>query len=123
MLNLLMFFIGIVSIFLIARYNKSNKLFWILLLAMLSGFVGGTVAANIGNNKQDNITMVSNDSGSLIADNSILFINNDEIQEISEPVVEIVHSYPNTNDVMLPTAPSKSGFFKPRQQLDYVDTS
>ncbi len=123
MLNLLMFFVGIVLIFLIARYNKSNKLFWILLLAMLSGFVGGTVAANVGNNKQDNITMVSDDSGSLIADNSILFVNNDKIQEISEPVVEIVHSYPNANDVMLPTVPSKSGFFKPRQQLDYIDTS
>lgn len=123
MLNLLMFFVGIVSIFLIARYNKSNKLFWILLLAMLSGFVGGTVAANIGNNKQDNITMVSDDSSSLMADNSVLFVKKDEIQEISEPVVEIVHSYPNANDVMLPTVPSKSGFFKPGQQLDYIDTS
>ena len=49
MLNLLLFFLGLTCIFLIARYNGSNKLFWTLLLAMMSGFIGGTIAANIGN--------------------------------------------------------------------------
>jgi hypothetical protein len=61
MLNLLTFFVGIVVIFLLARYNKSNKLFWILLISMMSGFIGGTIAANIGNNKESNVECVSQD--------------------------------------------------------------
>ena len=47
MLNLLTFIIGIVGIFLIARYNKSNKLFWSLVISMMAGFVGGSIAANM----------------------------------------------------------------------------
>ena len=49
MLNLLSFLVGITTILLIARYNKSNKLFWILLMSMMTGFIGGTVVSNIKN--------------------------------------------------------------------------
>lgn len=59
MLNLLTFIVGIIVIFLLARYNKSNKLFWVLLISMMSGFVGGTIAANIGNDKKSNVECVS----------------------------------------------------------------
>lgn len=37
---LLWFILGIVLIFLIARYNESNKLFWTLLFAFVMGFAG-----------------------------------------------------------------------------------
>lgn len=59
MLNLLTFIIGIVVIFLLARYNKSNKLFWVLLISMMSGFIGGTIAANLESNKKSNVECVS----------------------------------------------------------------
>ena len=37
----------IVVIFMIARMNKSNKLFWVLLVSMLAGFVGGSIAVRL----------------------------------------------------------------------------
>lgn len=59
MLNLLTFIIGIIGIFLIARYNKSNKLFWLLVISMMSGFIGGTIAANMKSDKKSNVEYVS----------------------------------------------------------------
>lgn len=55
MLNLFTFIIGIIVIFCLARYNKSNKLFWLLLVSMMSGFVGGTIATNMKNEKKNNV--------------------------------------------------------------------
>lgn len=60
MLNLLTFIIGIIVIFCLARYNKSNKLFWLLLISMLSGFVGGTIAANMKNEKKNDVEYTQN---------------------------------------------------------------
>jgi len=37
---LLWFFVGILIIFAIARYNESNKLFWLFLLSYVMGFAG-----------------------------------------------------------------------------------
>ena len=59
MLNLLTFIIGMVGIFLIARYNKSNKLFWSLVISMMAGFVGGSIAANMKSDKKVNVESVS----------------------------------------------------------------
>lgn len=122
MLNLLMFFIGITFIFLVARYNKSNKLFWILLLAMLSGFVGGTIANSFteDDDKQVNVT--------ISADNN-MSMNTVDMLNATLPVIDVIefaeinHLYVNTEYVNLYVFPSKSGAFKPRQLLDYVDTS
>lgn len=50
MLATVLFLVGIAVILLIARYNKSNKLFWTLLLAMLAGFAGGTIATKVMKN-------------------------------------------------------------------------
>ena len=122
MLNLLMFFIGITAIFLIARYNKSNKLFWILLLAMLSGFVGGTVAANIGNDKQDNITIITQNDG-FQGVNMTIFNPFVDLENSSNIILSNERSVYDMSDVMLPTDPSRSGICMPSQQSDYVDTS
>ena len=59
MLSLLTFIIGMVGIFLIARYNKSNKLFWSLVISMMAGFVGGSIAANMKSDKKVNVENVS----------------------------------------------------------------
>lgn len=57
MQTLFMLILGIVAIFLIARFNKSNKMFWILLMSMLAGFVGGSIASSIsqGNAKKETV--------------------------------------------------------------------
>lgn len=43
---------GIVTIFILARLNKSNKLFWTLVLSMLAGFMGGAIASNASTPKK-----------------------------------------------------------------------
>ena len=122
MLNLLMFFLGITMIFLIARYNRNNKLFWMLLLAMLSGFVGGTVANNmLDDDKQVNVT-ISTDDGTT-ASTLYLFKPEIPVYSFDEPEKEIEKPYANTEYVNLYVSPSKSGTFKPRQYHDFVDTS
>lgn len=122
MLNLLMFFIGITFIFLIARYNKSNKLFWILLMAMMSGFIGGTIANSFTDDeKQVNIT-ISTDDGTT-ASIPYLFKPELPVYSFDEPEKEIVNLYENIDYVNLYVSQSKSGTFKPRQNPDYIDTS
>lgn len=56
MLTTVLFIAGIAVILLIARYNQSNKLFWTLLMAMLAGFVGGTIATKIATNNSSEHT-------------------------------------------------------------------
>lgn len=122
MLNLLMFFLGITMIFLIARYNRNNKLFWMLLLAMLSGFVGGTVANSmLEDDKQVNVT-ISTDEGTSV-NTFDLFKTDIPTHLFDEPEKEIEKPYANTEYVNLYVSPSKSGTFKPRQYHDFVDTS
>lgn len=122
MLNLLMFFIGITFIFLIARYNKSNKLFWILLMAMMSGFIGGTIANSFTDDeKQVNVT-ISTDNGTTTSVPD-LFKPELPVYSFDEPEKEIVHLYENADYVNLYVSQSKSGTFKPRQHPDYIDTS
>lgn len=120
MLNLLSFFLGIICIFLIARYNKSNKLFWILLISMLGGFVGGTIAANMDSEKKVNITTLST---SICVQPTIcndLLMSNEEELLVEYKTVDT--TFDNV-DVKLTQFQSKSGFFKPRQYPDYIDTS
>lgn len=121
MLNLLMFFLGITCIFLIARYNRSNKLFWTLLIAMMSGFVGGTIAANIDNDKQVNVSTVTVDNNSFIAD----YTNKLDEAVFQEPFVlwkTVTKQHVYADAITFTSVPSKSGFV-PGQMLKYIDTS
>lgn len=122
MLNLLLFFIGITFTFLIARYNKSNKLFWTLLISLMAGFAGGTIAANIGN-KEVNVTEISTDNGLQTIDPNPFIKKEIDVYEFKEPVKEINTRNYNMSDVTINSVPSKSGFFKPRQYHDFTDTS
>lgn len=62
MTTLLMIIAGLLVCFGIARFNKSNKLFWITVIALASGFIGGTVAHELairGDKKSENTIQVS----------------------------------------------------------------
>ena len=51
MLNIAMLMVAGLVILGIARYNKSNKLFWQLLMATLLGFAGGHIGAAYSSSK------------------------------------------------------------------------
>ena len=121
MFNLLLFFLGITCIFLIARYNGSNKLFWTLLIAMMSGFVGGTIAANIGNDEQVNVSTVTVDNNLLTVDYTLFYNKPDEVV-FEEPWTTVTKQYEYTGAITYASVPSKSGFV-PGQMLEYTDTS
>lgn len=55
MFNLLTFVIGTIVTFLIARYNKSNKLFWTLFISMILGFVGGSIGSRMVNASKNKV--------------------------------------------------------------------
>lgn len=121
MLNLLMFFLGITCIFLIARYNGSNKLFWTLLIAMMSGFVGGTIAANIDNDKQVNVSTVTVDNNSFMTDYTLFYNKPDEVV-FQEPWKTVTEQHVYADAITFTSVPSKPGFV-PGQMLKYIDTS
>lgn len=121
MLNLLSFLVGITTILLIARYNKSNKLFWILLMSMMTGFIGGTVVSNVKNvnkiNKEalytgtDNITIYNDTTFVIPKDTNVMVIeSNDTVPEIQEDS--------NVNDDDVVSKPKK-----PRNNISFFDTS
>lgn len=56
---LLWFFVGILIIFAIARYNESNKLFWLFLLSYVMGFAGTKMVYDtFSGDKQSNDNLV-----------------------------------------------------------------
>lgn len=56
---LLWFLFGIALIFIIARYNESNKLFWTLLFAYVMGFAGTKMVYEIHHgNEQDDVNVM-----------------------------------------------------------------
>lgn len=55
---LLWFVLGLLLIFGIARYNESNKLFWILLFSYVIGFAGAKMVIDVHqSNKQSNVSL------------------------------------------------------------------
>lgn len=58
MQTFLLLCLGIVTIFVMARMNKSNKLFWTLVLSMLAGFVGGAIATQAKTLKKTKLEVV-----------------------------------------------------------------
>lgn len=120
MLNLLSFFIGITTILLIARYNKSNKLFWVLLLSMMTGFIGGTVVSNLKKVNKVNKEVLSTDTNSIViygdscytfdkTNNNLNKIDNDTVSEQKDDTI--------VNDDLV-SKPKK-----PRNKMYFFDTS
>lgn len=104
MLNLLTFIIGIIVVFLLARYNKSNKLFWLLLLSMMSGFIGGTIAANIKNDKKSNVEYVSQNMTSCNLPTTMFGLLNSDIEQ-EVPTVETSAVFYTTESTTLSKGP------------------
>ena len=85
MLNLLTFFIGIVTIFLLARYNKSNKLFWLFIISMMTGFAGGTIASRLcDGSKKDCVDSVSSDVTNTTHDICAFFAHVGDVVEVPQ---------------------------------------
>jgi len=47
------FFIGIVIILCIGRYNESNKLFWVLLVSFIGSFTAASIVVSVLRDNQD----------------------------------------------------------------------
>lgn len=130
MLNLVTFIIGIIAIFFIARYNGSNKLFWILLISMMSGFVGGTIATNISGSKEVNAVITdgsTNDSSIIYSLNNILF--NNKIKEDEFKVFNNKNSVDKSINYCMNNFVFSTKYFTlkklkpPQRNCDYIDTS
>lgn len=129
MLNLLPLTIGIIAIFAISRYNKSNKLFWTLLMSMLFGFVCGSISTrHKTDTKKDDTTKVS-----LMHKSSAFTVQNVTVNDatlLKETQADKAN-YAGMNilycDVVCPSEePTKytiDKFIGPGVQIDYINTS
>lgn len=99
MLNLLTFFIGIVTIFLLARYNKSNKLFWLFVISMMTGFAGGTIASRLcDGSKKDCVDSVSSDVTNTIHGTCAFFAQASDIVDVPQKnETSTVYSFMDTH--------------------------
>lgn len=78
-MTLLMFILGILLIAGIARYNNSNKLFWILFTCFTVGFTGMKVLHDTFKDKEQNETSLNQaypTQGLLAMDNAFVCIDN-----------------------------------------------
>ena len=79
-MTLLMFILGILLIAGIARYNNSNKLFWILFTCFTLGFTGMKVLHDTFKDKEQNETSLNQaypTQGLLAMDNAFVCIGDD----------------------------------------------
>lgn len=51
------FLCGILMILAIARYNESNRLFWILLVSFIGAFTATSIIESILDNEKENVTV------------------------------------------------------------------
>lgn len=110
--------VGIVLILVLARINKSNRLFWTFLLSLLAGFVGGTLASIASTPKKPRIEIVKDASiVTPMQSLQIAVISADNENEVSTVETKTHNGKPfasfNTtlaykktaNDVLQPTKP------------------
>lgn len=76
MMYTLSFIAGMIAIFLIARYNRSNKLFWILLTAMLTGFAGVSIFTHVTNGDEKKISVDQTNLMQLPTASTAMFADN-----------------------------------------------
>lgn len=89
MFNLLTFATGLFVIFLLARYNRSNKLFWILLTSMLGGFVGGSIYAQVTSANEKKFEITQSDPMQYSSMSTAFFADGATLRE---PIVETTKS-------------------------------
>ncbi len=123
---LLTFLIGIALIFCIARYNESNKLFWILLISLFAGFTGGTIAAKLVNNKKNSkekqeLTQTGPIQVSQVA--TVDLLSSTPFDTKGTYVPTPVGQVTSVRDSKLAYVPGKCSGGEYIQQINYFDTS
>jgi len=86
---LLWFLLGIVIIFGIAKYNESNKLFWVLLVSFIGSFTIANVVISTTSENKDQTTKVycpTQGSSNVLSDISLADINLNDTVDIPKPV-------------------------------------
>nr|DAS39445.1 MAG TPA: hypothetical protein [Caudoviricetes sp.] len=58
-MTLFLFILGLVAIFCISRYNESNRLFWTLLVAYVSGFTAARIITESFEGNKDKVCKIS----------------------------------------------------------------
>lgn len=131
MLNLLPLAIGIIAIFAIAKYNKSNKMFWTLLVSMLFGFVCGSLSTTIKNStyKKNNATNVtsmcvsSTPTTIIIPDNNNGTVSEETFASYANRILEDYHLRDIAFSSFGPTVPNTFKSLGPGVSEYLVDTS
>lgn len=102
---LLWFFVGILIIFAIARYNESNKLFWTLLLSYVMGFAGTKMVHDTfygGKQSNDNhVKVCSTQMMSAAFDTATYFITNNKADDdnVVTALTPVSQGMPATHEI------------------------
>lgn len=106
---LVYFVLGIILAFVIARYNESNKLFWILLTSFMLGITGGTIWYKCTNKEvKKNLTMTPTQT-SLPSFTRFCVLANEET-ETPDPIRTESVSLENSNSKKLLTSSSNINY-------------
>ena len=95
MTTLLMFVIGLILIIGFARYNKSNRLFWILLISFLSGIASASIYNTCTNqNKSENKVTLTKSTPTYLSslDNSYCLMKIED-EDINTPKAKSVSKF------------------------------
>lgn len=95
------FLVGILGIYLIARYNQSNKLFWILLFSYVGMFTAGTIFAKANSAESRNKTIhtqVCPTQAKMMTSSEASFVTDDFS---SSTIVKVLTSVPVSKDYTL----------------------
>lgn len=74
---LLWFLLGILAIFLISRYNESNKIFWVLFVSFIGGFTAMSMISKTTHTKdKKNVVKVNHYTQALASESNCYVFNN-----------------------------------------------
>lgn len=120
MFNLLIFSVGLLLTAALAKYNKSNKLFWAFLVSMMLGYTGGSIAGKFNSvgKKKVSTTYVAPIHGSQALTIYDAALPTDTL--VTHVTNHVGQSYVDS-DMVLPFSEALS-VFSPENDLKFVDT-
>lgn len=127
-MTLFLFILGLVAIFCISRYNESNRLFWTLLVAYVSGFTAARIITESFGDNKDKVCKISVKSTQLSNGLSKpLFSVTDNSNDALEIIQNAVSKINNTsmlayNIESLPEVLNNSRLLKPPNKIGIKST-
>lgn len=107
MATLFLFVLGLVLITLLARYNESNKLFWVLFTGLMLGITAHVIVNDMSTGKESNATVMSVEptQALAVAPTSLVYLLVDEpllttVKATSKPVSKAIPMF-NESSVTL----------------------